>query len=396
MSASNQPSTGGQIQAHPATNSLIISAPEPVYRQLRGVIDKLDERRAQVYVESLIAEVRQDKVAEFGIQWQGILGRRGDTNIGVGGTNFNAGSTNIIDFTGQFYGGDGGLTTPPSQGLNLGLVHRFSGTYALSALANFLQSSGTGNVLSTPTLLTLDNEEARIVVGQNVPLVTGSFTNTGSNTAMVNPFQTYERTDVGLTLRVRPQISEDGTIKLVLYQEASSVVPSSVGSPQGLITNKRAIESTVLVDDGAIIALGGLMEDEFSTSVDKVPGLGDIPVLGNLFKSEKRSYVKTNLMVFLRPVIVRDAAATEAFSMSRYDYMRAAQSGNQPTPSSILQVNQAPVMPAATPVNPQAWTRPAPPAPLSRQPASQPSNNWNNDSGRSRMPASGESNYYGD
>lgn len=398
--ASNQPSTGGQIQAHPATNSLIISAPEPVYRQLRSVIDKLDERRAQVYVESLIAEVRQDKMAEFGIQWQGLLGQKGDTNIGIGGTNFNAGSTNIIDFTAQFLGAGSSNWTPsvaPSGGLNLGLVHRFGGTYALSALANFLQSSGTGNVLSTPTLLTLDNEEARIVVGQNVPLVTGSFTNTGSNTAMVNPFQTYERTDVGLTLRVRPQISEDGTIKLVLYQEASSVVPSSVGSPQGLITNKRAIESTVLVDDGAIIALGGLMEDEFSTSVDKVPGLGDIPVLGNLFKSENRSYVKTNLMVFLRPVIVRDAAATEAFSLNRYDYMRAAQTANQPVPSALLQVNRAPVIPEITPVNPQAWNRPAPPPPLA--PQLDELNPWSLQQHSTRgfqMPAAGENNYYGD
>lgn len=398
--ASNQPSTGGQIQADPATNSLIISAPEPVYRQLRGVIDKLDERRAQVYVESLIAEVRQDKMAEFGIQWQGILGRKGDTNIGIGGTNFNAGSANIIDLTAQFAGmgsSDWQPSTPLSGGLNLGLLHRFGDRYALSALANFLQSSGTGNVLSAPTLLTLDNEEARIVVGQNVPLITGSYTNTGSNTNTVNPFQTYERTDVGLTLRVRPQISEDGTIKLVLYQETSSVVAESVNSPQGLITNKRAIESTVLVDDGAIIALGGLMEDEFSSGVDKVPGLGDIPVLGNLFRSENRSYVKTNLMVFLRPVIMRDAAATEAFSLSRYDYMRAAQTANQPAPSNLLQVNQAPVIPEVTPVNPQAWTRPAPPAPLAPtldgiNPASLQSQSTSG----FQMPAAGENNYYGD
>jgi len=375
--ASNQPSTGGQIQADPATNSLIISAPEPIYRELRAVIDKLDQRRAQVYVESLIAEVRADKAAEFGIQWQAVLGNKGDTNIGVLGTNFGTtaagtpGLGNILSVSPGMSDLVSNQTFPSSlpirEGFNFGLMHRFGAGYLLSALANFIQSTGSGNVLSTPTLLTLDNEEARIVVGQNVPFVTGSYTNTGSTTNAVNPFQTFERKDVGLTLRVRPQISEDGTIKMVIYQETSSVVASTVGSSQGPITNKRAIESSVLVGDGAVVVLGGLLEDQFATSEDKLPGLGDIPVLGNLFKNQNRSYVKTNLMVFLRPVIVRDGAAAESFSLDRYDYMRAAQSANQPQASSVLQINQAPVLPAVQPVNPEAWKRPAPP--LIRPPA---------------------------
>ena len=380
--ANNQPSTGGQIQADPSTNSLIISAPEPVYRELRAVIDKLDQRRAQVFVESLIAEVRADKVAEFGVQWQGILGNQGNRNVGVAGTNFGSltagnilglGNTvnNLID------GGNRPAQGAPRAGLNLALAHNFGAGYVLSALANFIQTSGSGNVLSTPTLLTLDNEEAKIIVGQNVPFVTGSFTNTGTSGSTVNPFQTYERKDVGLTLRVRPQISEDGTIKMVIYQEVSNVVTGTATAVAGPTTNKRAIESSVLVDDGAVVVLGGLLEDQFSSTEDKVPGLGDIPVLGNLFKNQNRSYVKTNLMVFLRPVIVRDGAATEAFSLDRYDYMRAAQSGNQPRPSSVLQINQAPVMPPAVPANPQAWTRPAPPPPLIDP------------------PAAGEANYYG-
>ena len=377
--AGNQPSTGGQIQADPATNSLIISAPEPIYRELRAVIDKLDQRRAQVYVESLIAEVRADKAAEFGIQWQAVLGNKGDTNIGVLGTNFGTtaagtpGLGNILSVSPGMSDLVSNQTFPSSlpirEGFNFGLMHRFGTGYLLSALANFIQSTGSGNVLSTPTLLTLDNEEARIVVGQNVPFVTGSYTNTGSTTSTVNPFQTFERKDVGLTLRVRPQISEDGTIKMVIYQETSSVVASTVGSSQGPITNKRAIESSVLVGDGAVVVLGGLLEDQFATSEDKLPGLGDIPVLGNLFKNQNRSYVKTNLMVFLRPVIVRDGAAAESFSLDRYDYMRAAQSANQPPPSSVLQINQAPVLPAVQPVNPEAWKRPAPPPPLIRPPA---------------------------
>lgn len=376
----NQPSTGGQIQADPATNSLIISAPEPVYRELRAVIDKLDQRRAQVFVESLIAEVRADRAADFGVQWQ-MFGQSG-SNVGVIGTNYSTGrateggaaSTNIVNFAAQFLGaGEDGWrpSVAPNTGFNLLL-----GTRALGVLANFIQSTGAGNVLSTPTLLTLDNEEAKIIVGQNVPFVTGSYTNTGSTTNTVNPFQTYERKDVGLTLRVRPQISEDGTVKMVIYQEVSNVVTGTAGNATGPITNKRAIESSVLVDDGAIVVLGGLLEDQYASSEDKVPVLGDVPVLGNLFRSQNRSLVKTNLMVFLRPVIVRDAAATENYSLDRYDLMRAAQQGNQPPPSSVLQINQAPVMPPVQPANPEAWTRPAPPPPLI-------------------SPAAGEQNYYG-
>ena len=383
--AGNQPSTGGQIQADPATNSLIISAPEPVYRELRAVIDQLDQRRAQVYVESLIAEVRADKAAEFGIQWQGLLGNKGDANVGVLGTNFGSapgGGPGLGNILGVSPGMSDLISNqkfpsslPIREGFNFGLMHRFGAGYLLSALASFIQSSGSGNVLSTPTLLTLDNEEAKIIVGQNVPFVTGSYTNTGASSTSVNPFQTFERKDVGLTLRVRPQISEDGTIKMVIYQETSNVVANSVGSTQGLITNKRAIESSVLVNDGAVVVLGGLLEDQFAATEDKVPGLGDIPVLGNLFKNQNRSYIKTNLMVFLRPVIVRDGAATESFSLDRYDYMRAAQSGNQPQPSSVLQINQAPVMPPVAPANPDAWKRPAPPPPMIRLPAAGESHN---------------------
>lgn len=338
VAASAQPSTGGQIQADPATNSLIITASEPQYRQLRAVIDQLDSRRAQVYVESLIAEVNADKAAEFGIQWQGASGKSGDSLIGLLGTNFGSGGSNIFDLS------TGDAT--PSRGLNVGVAKRTNGVYVLGFLARFLQENGEGNILSTPNLLTLDNEEAKIVIGQNVPFVTGQFTNTGSNNGSVNPFQTIERKDVGLTLRVKPQISENGTIKLTIFQEVSSVQASSVNSASGLITNKRSIESTVLVDDGAIVVLGGLLQDEFSANQQKVPGLGDVPLFGNLFKSETRSRRKTNLMVFLRPVVVRDARETSSLALDRYELMRSVQQESQPKPSSVLGVNEAPVMPA--------------------------------------------------
>ncbi|MEO5607804.1 MAG: type II secretion system protein GspD, partial [Polaromonas sp.] len=207
-------------------------------------------------------------------------------------------------------------------------------------------STGAGNILSTPNLLTLDNEEAKIVIGQNVPFVTGQFTNTGGGNGAVNPFQTIERKDVGLTLRVKPQISENGTVKMAIFQEVSSVQPGSVNSATGLITNKRSIESNVLVEDGSIIVLGGLLQDEYAGNNEKVPGLGDVPVFGNLFKSESRSRKKTNLMVFLRPVVVRDGAATDVLSMDRYDLMRTQQQQTQPVNSALVPVNESPVLPA--------------------------------------------------
>jgi general secretion pathway protein D len=339
-----QPSTGGQIQADPSTNALIITAPEPQYRQLRAVIDKLDARRAQVFVESLIAEVSAEKAAEFGVQWQGPVGNKGDNNIGLLGTNFKVGGANLISLATQ--GATGAVA--PSSGLNIGVAHNNNGTYVLGFLARFLQTTGDGNVLSTPNLLTLDNEEAKIVIGQNVPFVTGQYTNNNTNAGSVNPFQTIERKDVGLTLRVKPQISENGTVKLQIYQEVSRLDPASIGSATGLITNKRSIESSVLVEDGAIVVLGGLLQDDYGNSQERVPGLGDVPVFGNLFRAESRSRKKTNLMVFLRPVVVRDGSATDGLSMGRYEQMRGAQMEAQPAASTGLPNLGAPVLPEAT------------------------------------------------
>ena len=358
---SAQPSTGGQIQADPATNALIITAAEPQYRQIRAVIERLDARRAQVYVESLIAEVNADKAAEFGIQWQSPIGNKDNRNIGVLGTNFSIGGTNIIDLATQAATG----AVLPATGVNLGLVRNINGTYVLSMLARFLESNGDGNILSTPNLLTLDNEEAKIVIGQNVPFVTGQYTNANSgNNGSVNPFQTIERKDVGLTLRVKPQISENGTVKMQIFQEVSSVQASSINSATGLITNKRSIESSILVEDGAIVVLGGLLQDEYSGNQEKVPVLGDVPLFGNLFKSETRSRKKTNLMVFLRPVVIRDADQSDALSLDRYDLMRGKQEGAQPPSSVVVPVNNGPVMPPARRPDQPAAAPVAPSRPL--------------------------------
>jgi general secretion pathway protein D len=365
-SPSAQPSTGGQIQADPATNALIITAPEPQYRQLRSVIDMLDQRRAQVFVESLIAEVSADKAAEFGVQWMSGTGTNGSL-VGLLGTNFAVGGTNLLTLAAGAASGN----YTASTGLNLAVGAQRNGALALGALARFLQSNGDANVLSTPNLLTLDNEEAKIVIGQNVPFVTGSYAAAAAGTT--NPFTTIERKDVGLTLRVRPQISENGTIKMQVYQEVSNVDAKSIGSKDGLITNKRSIETNVLVDDGSIVVLGGLLQDDTSTSQEKVPGLGDIPLFGNLFKSEVRSRKKTNLMVFLRPVVVRDGAAADALSMGRYEQMRLQQQGFQPLPTGPLPVAGSAVLPPVdrspivTPIAPAGAT-PVTPSTSTRQP----------------------------
>ena len=348
LSATAQPSTGGQIQADPATNSLIITAPEPQYRQLREVIDRLDQRRAQVMVESLIAEVNADKAAQMGIQWQNVLGNKGG-NVGVLGTNFGT-SGNIVSLSTQ------GITAATSipGGINLGAFRQVNGTYVLAGLANFLEKNIGANVLSTPTLMTLDNEEARIVVGKNVSFQTGNTTvNSGGVTS---PFQTFERKDVGLTLKVKPQISETGTVKLNVYQEVSDVIKvNGSDTVSDRAFSKRAIETNVLVEDGGIIVLGGLLSDNFSDEKNQVPGLGDVPLLGALFRNENRSRSKTNLMVFLRPVVLRDAEGTQAFSTSRYQEMIGLQEKTQPAPNPLLnQVNGAPVLaplPVAKPAN---------------------------------------------
>lgn len=359
----NQPSTGGQIQADPTTNSLIITAPEPLYRQLRAVIDKLDGRRAQVLVESLIVEVAANKVAQFGIQWQGILGKQGDGTVGVIGTNSGAAGSNIIGLTAALASGSATsiatAATGLGAGMNVALAPRINGQYYLGALANFLQNSGDANVLSTPNIMTLDNEEARILIGNNVPFVTGSYANsTGSST--VNPFTTVERKDVGLMLKVRPQIGENGTVKMAIYQEISKIDDSTRNNANGPSTSKRSVESNVLVDDGSIIVIGGLLEDTYSQGEDKVPLMGDLPVVGNLFKSENRKRNKTNLMIFLRPIVVRDTATSDALVVDRYDAIRALQQNTQPAPSLMMgTVSGAPVLPplpapAAKPAIPAA------------------------------------------
>ena len=344
VTPSGQVTTGGFIQADPSTNSLIITAPEPLYRQVRGMIDQLDSRRAQIYIESLIVEVSGDNSADFGFQWQGLLGQSGDKTGLFAGTNFSTGGSNIVSLSAAAAGGSAtGLSI--GEGLNIGLLRNYGGTYALAAIARALQSQVKTNIVSTPNLITLDNEEAKIVVGENVPFITGQFTQTGGATS--NPFQTIERKDVGITLRIRPQIGESGSVRMTIYQEQSAVKSTTAAgtSNAGPSTSKRSIESQVVVEDGGIIVLGGLIEDTFEEKKSKIPLLGDIPLLGALFRSETREKRRTNLMVFLRPVVMRDADATTKFSVDRYEQMRGRQQEAQPEPSYVVPINSSPVAP---------------------------------------------------
>jgi len=330
----------GIIQADAATNSIIITAPDAIYNNLRAAVEKLDVRRAQVYVEALIAEVTADKAAEFGIQWQNLTGLARTDRQGFGGTNFGNSSQNIIGVS-QNPGGIG-------RGLNIGVL---KGTITipgvgeilnLGLLVRALEADNNANILSTPTLLTLDNEEAKIVIGQNVPFITGQYAVSAAATTPT-PFQTIERKDVGLTLRIKPQISEGGTVRLQFYQEVSSVQDAT--NPAGVITNKRAVESTVLVDDGQIVVIGGLIQDSVRDGVEKVPLLGDLPLLGALFTYRTRSSTKTNLMVFLRPTVLRDAQRAESLTGSRYDYILGEQYKAKLLPSPPLPDMEAPSLP---------------------------------------------------
>ena len=349
---SAQPSTGGFIQADPATNSLVITAAEPLYRQIRGVIDQLDGRRAQVYVESMIVEMDASKAAELGFQWQGLLGGKGDRFGLAAGTNFSVGpagapnsANNILNLS---VGGAAGTTTTlPGAGLNIGLLQKVNGVYTLGALARFLETVSGTNILSTPNLVALDNEEAKIVVGQNVPFVTGSFTNTGGGGgSTVNPFQTVERKDVGLTLKIKPQIGEGGVVRMTVFQENSSVASNSTNGPT---TNKNSLETTVVADDGQIMVLGGQLKEQYDGGQDKVPLLGDLPIVGSLFRSESRKRTKTVLLVFLRPVVLRDAQAANSLTLDRYEAIRAEQQAAQPEPSRVMTVNDGPLLPAPPP-----------------------------------------------
>ena len=338
--------TAGIIQADAATNSIIITAPDAIYNNLRAVIEKLDVRRVQVYIEALIAEITAERATEFGIQWQNLSNvAQGGTRV-FGGTSFNAepGGGNILS-TAQnpIANAASGLTIGIMQGL-VTAIPGIGPVINIHTLVRALETDTNANILSTPTLLTLNNEEARIIIGQNVPIPTGQFIPPVGG-AVSSPFQTVTRQDVGLSLRIKPLISEGGTVRVQIFQEVSSVVENTVNSRNGLITNKRSIESTILVDDGQIIVLGGLMQDTVNDGVERIPLVGEIPLVGQLFSYNKRSRNKTNLMVFLRPTLVRDSQGADLLASAQYDRVLEEQKKTKPRYNLVLPEMKPPTLP---------------------------------------------------
>jgi general secretion pathway protein D len=317
-----------QIQADERNNALIIQAPAQRMNALLSVISQLDVRRAQVLVEGIIAEVSSNRADELGVQWK--------TSVPEDGT-----------FAGtRFPGIESGAIEDPFENSDLpsfmsGLTLGYFSGGDLRGLIRALAGDQFTNVLSTPTLVTMDNAEAEIVVGQNVPFITGQFTSAA--TTPDNPFQTIERQDIGIVLRVRPQINEGNTVTLEIEQEISNIDRDTSGAD--LITNKRAVTTTVLVDDGEIIVLGGLIQDDLKENTQKVPLLGDLPLLGTLFRNTRSDFVKTNLMIFLRPKIVRNKETAAELTVERYRDMRARQVEQVKHYKSLLRREAEPVLP---------------------------------------------------
>lgn len=340
------------VQPDEATNSVVITATPDIMRSLEQVIHQLDIRRAQVLVEAVIAEVSSGKAKDLGVQW---IFDGAPSNQPVGVINFTEGGAGIASVAGAIASGSDAAAAAAATGLPEGATLGFGRfndkNFNFGALMHMLASDGNTNILSTPNLLTLDNEEAEIVIGQNVPFITGSFSSTGggttgtADTTVSNPFQTIQRQDVGLTLKIKPQINEGDAIKLEIQQEVSSLSPSVKGSSD-LVTDKRSIKTSVMVDDGRMVVLGGLIEDKLTEKVSKVPLLGDLPLLGALFRNNSTTKSKTNLMVFIHPTILRDDAVSEQYTTGKYNYIRNKQLQRQRKGVLLMPGEKQPELPA--------------------------------------------------
>lgn len=323
------------IQADEAVNAVVISAPPDIMGNLEQVIRRLDIRRAQVVVEAVIAEVTDEKARELGVQWA-FDGQANNSPVGV------------VNFAGSGSGLSNLIANPSAVGDGLVAVvgdTASSGGTRIGALLRALSGDVNTNILSTPSLVTLDNEEAEIVVGQNVPFITGSYTSTGTGSSTpTNPFQTISRQDVGLSLKIKPQINEGDTVRLEIAQEVSSISSATTGAAD-IITNKRAIKTSVLVDSGQVLVLGGLIDDQQVQNDQKVPGLGDIPILGYLFSYKKTTTVKRNLMVFIHPTILRGERDSLAIVGDKYNYMRDRQLAVRERGVRLMSDDSAPLLP---------------------------------------------------
>jgi general secretion pathway protein D len=349
------------IWADVATNALIITAPPKIMRSLMAVIDKLDIRRAQVQVEAIIVEIDVNKSSNIGVQW--LLD--GGTSYGYGVTNLPGSGTSIVDLAAAVLGATGSTTATalPTGTTATGISSATVGTGATFALGKYnsttgkgfaaliqaLRSDGSSNIISTPSLITMNNEEAEVKVTQEIPLITGSYSNsTASVSGTTSPFTTIQREEVGTILKVTPHINEGNSVQLKIEQEDSSPGAKLTDSAD-ISTNKRSIKTTVLIEDGGVIVLGGLMSDTVTESEDRVPGLGSIPLIGNLFKSRSGSRQKKNLLVFIRPKILRDADATESTSEAKYNEVRQDQRSLHNGHIMLLPGQKQPVVPPLPP-----------------------------------------------
>ncbi len=335
---------GVSVWSDPETNAIVINAPPKAMRSLMDIVDKLDIRRAQVLVEAIIVEIAADRASELGVTW--VVDGSGSNSV-VGATRFSGAGTNVLDLAALL--GSGTAVDPTGligEGITTGIGRISETGTSFAAILNALQGDANTNIISTPTLVTMDNEEASINVGQEVPFVTGSFSNTGNGTGGgVNPFQTIQREQIGVKLTITPKINEGNAILLKISQEISSLSESATAGAADLITNERTIETTVIVEDGGILVLGGLIEDTLRENTQQVPILGKIPVLGALFRSRSVQKVKTNLMVFIRPKILRDGAAAAFETDSKYNYIRDVQQGRDDSEIPWMRGVERPVIP---------------------------------------------------
>ncbi len=346
-SSSRQPF---DIQADESTNALVITAAPTVFRSLKSVIAQLDVRRAQVMVEAIIADVSSDKAAELGVQWL-FDGSGGDNPVGA--INFGSGSSSISGLAqgaaraaAAGAGGTAAALSAIGSGVSIGLGQFNSGTFNFAGLIRALEGDGMTNVLSTPNLVTMDNEEAEIFVGQELSIPTGAFANTGGASSSVNPFTTFERKQIGIRLKVKPQINEGDAIRLDIEQTVDGLVGGAAGAGD-LVTSERSIKTSVLVDDGKMLVLGGLIRDDLVETTQKVPLLGDIPLLGALFRYTSVKKVKTNLMIFLRPTILRTKEDSFKLTRSKYNFIRSKQLKLDEDGVSLLSDESHPMMPKA-------------------------------------------------
>ena len=345
--AAGQAAAGGSydnvsVWADTQTNAIVINAPPKMMRSLMQIVDKLDIRRAQVLVEAIIVEVIVDKTSELGATWA-IAGYGSDTPIAI--TNFPDLGPGVVQL--GSLAGDTGIVDPSSligEGITLGIGRVSDTGVSFAAILRALHGDANTNIISTPSIVTTDNEEATLTVGQEVPFVTGSFTNTGSTAGSVNPFQTINRQQIGVKLSITPQINETNSLVLDISQEISSIAQSAAGAVD-LITNQRTVETTVIVDDGEILVIGGLLEDALRESDQRVPFLGRIPLLGNLFRSRKTDMIKTNLMIFIRATILRDPSQTALETNSKYNLIRKVQQAQQNQDVPLLRDAKRPILP---------------------------------------------------